>query len=211
MLWYERGDVSPLKSVEACDVRCLDVETTGLDPCVDEILQLAVVDGAGAVLFNDLFKPIRQKAWPDAEAVHGIAPSAVMASPSLLNERTRIQSLLSGARLLVGYNLSFDLAFLAAVGVEIPAGLQFDVMREFAPVFQRRSKDGCYRWWSLSVCARHYGIEYYPHDALEDARATLACFQHMMVDDGSRQCRCGIVPYLRIVERHHAGNNLCTS
>ena len=204
MLWYERGDISPLKNVEACDARCLDVETTGLDPCADEILQLAVVDGEGAVLFDRLFNPTHHRTWLGAEAVHGIAPRSVAPHRPLADDLDQIQSLLSGARLLIGYNLPFDLAFLSAAGIVVPDALWFDVMREFAPVLQRRSKDGHYRWWSLSVCARHYGIEYCPHDALEDVRATLACFQHMMVDDGFRQRRYGAVPHLRVVERHHA-------
>ena len=203
MLWYECGDISPLKNVQACDIRCLDVETTGLDSHTDEILQLAVVDGKGTVLFDRIFSPMRHKAWPDAEAVHGIVPKKAFAYPPIIDESEQIRNLLSGVHLLVGYNLSFDLAFLSAAGIAIPVALQFDVMREFAPVLQRRSKGGGFRWWPLSVCARHYNISCRPHDALEDVRATLACFQHMMVDDGSHQYQRGTVPYLRVVEQHH--------
>ncbi len=203
MLWYKHGDISKLRNVSAQNICCLDVETTGLNPRTDEILQLAIIDGTGAVLINRYFKPIRHKVWPRAELVHGITPASVATLLPFAQERKNIQGILANMQILVGYNLSFDLSFLAAAGVQIPNVFQFDVMREFAPVLQRRSGNRRYRWWSLSVCAQYYDVIYRPHDALEDTRATLACFQRMLTDDGSIQRRRGSIPYLRIVEKYH--------
>ena len=52
---------------------CFDVETTGLDPKNDEILQLSIIDGNKNTLFNEYFKPERMKLWDQAQKVHGIS------------------------------------------------------------------------------------------------------------------------------------------
>ena len=52
----------------------IDTEATGLHPGWDELLQVAVIDGEGRVLFDQLIKPSRRKKWPDAQRVHGISP-----------------------------------------------------------------------------------------------------------------------------------------
>ena len=55
MLWYERGDVSPLWELAPEEMLCLDVETTGLKAGFDEVLQLALVRGDDLMLMNGLF------------------------------------------------------------------------------------------------------------------------------------------------------------
>ena len=61
----------------------LDLETTGLSPPDDEILEIAVVDDAGAVLLHSLVRPAHTTAWPDAEAIHGLTPADVQDAPVL--------------------------------------------------------------------------------------------------------------------------------
>lgn len=40
-LWYRTGDISAQRELSRDRVVCLDVETTGLDPRTDEVLQVA--------------------------------------------------------------------------------------------------------------------------------------------------------------------------
>lgn len=59
------------------NIICLDAETTGLNLYDDEILQLSIIDGSGAILFSEYVKPVRHERWTDAEKVNHISPSMV--------------------------------------------------------------------------------------------------------------------------------------
>lgn len=211
MLWHERGDVGWLREVSRDLVSGVDVETTGLDPRSDEILQIAVVYGDGSVAINALTRSARHQSWPRAEAIHGITPEMVKGAPPIADVSARVAEALGGADLLVGYNLVFDIAFLEAAGIALPTCERFDVMREFAPVANRRVRGAggnrSYRFQTLEACAKRYGYvgspgrASRPHDALNDTQAALHCFYAMLEDDGSRYARAGQVPYLDVVVR----------
>ena len=209
MLWYESGDLSPVREVPPEKVICFDVETTGLDPRYDEVLQLAAVCGDGAVMFNDTFGIERRRQWRRALRVHGISPEMVAGRPSLRVRAGELSSLFQKADLLVGYNLPFDFAFLRAAGVGLPNVLRFDVMREFAPVLHRKAsfRKSC-SWVKLEVCARYYGLAFQAHDALEDARVTLSCFWSMLDDDSGQRCDMDHLPNGEVVREHGNAHTL---
>lgn len=148
-------------------VLVIDTETTGLDPFDDELLQIAVIDGAGRTVFFSYVKPMNHTSWPDAQRVNGISPDFIRSSPPMKRLRDVITDVLSDAEVLVGYNLPFDLAFLRKAGIVIPDADQVDVMSEAADIFGRLS--------SLSYCASRCGFEFQAHHALDDAQATLRC------------------------------------
>lgn len=199
MLWYRSGSTEPLRQIPPDALRCVDVETTGTSAELDEILQIAVVDGTGAARLCRLVRPACHESWPTAQALHGIAPEDVRDAPTFDEMLSEVVSAFEGAKLLIGYNLPFDLAFLAAAGASVDVRYRFDVMREFAPVLGRRRMGGGYRWQSLATCARYYDVRLArPHDALADARATLECYLRMLEDDGSNYARPGSVPYLTL-------------
>lgn len=50
-----------------------DVETTGLDPENDEILQFSAINENGEVLMNTYIKPTHHTEWKDAESVNHIS------------------------------------------------------------------------------------------------------------------------------------------
>ena len=56
-LWYRAGDVAPLRGLALDRIACLDVETTELDPHVDEALQIALVRGDDEVLLSRYVRP----------------------------------------------------------------------------------------------------------------------------------------------------------
>ena len=161
-----------LHEIEKDRIICLDVETTGLSPAADEILQLSIINGCGEILFDEYVKPQRKTEWPYAQAVHGITPEMVRDKDHINAYVDRLNRILAEAKLCVGYNLSFDLSFLRAAGVTVPARLEtHDVMWAFAKIAGKRK--------SLSCCAEHYGYSFQAHDSLEDVRATLHCFFSM--------------------------------
>lgn len=147
------------------DVLVLDVETTGLDPDTDELLQIAIVEYDGDGRFSSFFRPERHKEWPDAMAVNHITPGAVERCATASEYRYTIQKTLDSAAALVGYNVGFDVAFLERIGVVIPPVPVCDVMRDLEEVWRRAS---------LGAACSHFDID--PlclHDAWGDCISTI--------------------------------------
>lgn len=177
----------------------LDTETTGLyshrwidengeENEADEILQLSIISaGTGRTLYNKKFWPAHHKSWPEAQAVNHIRPIDVRDAPSFYEERPKIQEIINAARLIIGYNLDFDLSMLKAAGIsftKVKWGI--DVMEDFSIHYGERVEwlEG-YKWQRLTKAARVTGYDPYywdpnlagtgydAHDSLNDCRATL--------------------------------------
>lgn len=121
------------------NIICLDTETTGVDQYSDEILQLSIIDGCGAILFNEYIKPVHHDCWDRAEMVNHISPLMVKDCKPLLYYSDTIQRILENADILVGYNIySFDLPFIFHAGIPYKAkknSIIVDVMLEFAEIY----------------------------------------------------------------------------
>lgn len=168
--------------IDPADIICLDTETTGVG-YDDEILQLSIIDGRGEVLIDDFFRPKTVTEWPEAQSIHGISPDAVAQCPHIDSCIPRVNEILSNAKLIVGYNMGFDLDFIRRAGITIPDSInQFDCMPEFAEIYgEWNSYFKNYRWQKLCLCADFFGYEGTGfHDSLEDVRATLFCYFAMM-------------------------------
>lgn len=167
-------------------VTVFDTETTGLNPWGgDEIIQISILDGYGSSLFSNYIKPVRKKSWPEAQKVNGISPFMVRNAPTMRAIAPLIKEYFGDDRLVVGYNLPFDLRFLSnAKIIDDWVPNSFDVMREYATIRGTQKYDsGNYRYSKLSVCAKHYGYEFNAHDALEDAKATAYCYRALLRDN----------------------------
>lgn len=172
----------------------IDTETTGLFPygreppyedCVpDEMLQLSIMNVAtGRTLYDKLLWPAHRKSWYQAEQVNHISFDMVRDAPSVYEERSRIQEIIDGARLVIGYNTSFDMGFMEAAGISFEkVKWAIDVMDDFAAhygEFVDWAED--YKWQKLTTAARltKYDEAYWvhgsktAHDSLEDCKATL--------------------------------------
>lgn len=167
------------------NILCFDIETTGLNPLEDEILQLSVVDGNGNRVFHEYMKPRHHNEWTDAMEINKITPESVAHKLPVDAYLNRLQEIFDSAELIVGYNCDgFDLAFLEQAGLKIDART-FDVMLEFAPIYgEADEKHGGYKWQKLQKCAGYYGYEEKEgwHDSLADTRATLHCFYGVLRD-----------------------------
>ena len=202
-LWYRTGDISALRELSRDRVVCLDVETTGLDPRSDEVLQVAFVRGDGEVLLSRYVRPEHHSSWPLAQRAHGISPSMVEGCPPLASLKPEIEEVFEDVDLVVGYNVAFDFLFLRAAGISIDRAPVFDVMRECAPVAGRWDADRQrYAWVSLAYCAKYYRVPLRAHDALGDAQATLGCFWAMIGRDFERNRPRSSRSYLDVVARY---------
>lgn len=153
----------------------LDVETTGLDPRRDEIIELAIVlfqfDPAGAIVRESVeeYVGLREPSIPippEATRVHGLTDRDV--AGRRLDE-ARIRALAARAEFIVAHNARFDRPFVERLLPDVFRGKTWlctchgvDWKARGAP-----SK-------SLPVLTRHFGIRHTAHRALGDARATLA-------------------------------------
>ena len=184
--WYEKDDISKLTNANPEKVIIFDTETTGLNPYGnDEILQIAILNGKGEELFSSYIKPDMRKTWTKAAEVNGITPRMVKDAPHFSDVEEEIQNIFNNADVIVGYNVEFDIQFLNASGIKInKKSLIFDVMQEYAVA--RGVKDGYYgdyKWCKLEQCARAYKYKFEAHNAVEDSKATLHCYNSLLKDE----------------------------
>lgn len=161
----------------------VDIETTGLNFCDDEILQISILDGFGNVLLDSYIKPVLHQEWLSAQHINQISPQMVENAPYLYELVPTIRGIFEGADKLVFYNADFDLSFIAHhTGIAIAEHQKvIDVIVAFAEIygeFNEYYQD--YTWQKLTTCAEYYGYtEYNAHDSLEDCKATLFCYNKM--------------------------------
>ena len=174
------GPAAPLTALPAVS---LDLETTGLNPSRDYIIQvgaIAIVDGRinPKLCFESLVKPpipIPEK----SRKVHGISDEAVSNAPALGEVLGRLQEF-CGTRMLVGYSLEFDLAMLAqeATRLDLPYREPpwLDIRLLAAGVDGGSLK-------SLEELTGRYGVSQEGrHGALADARMTADAYLRMLPD-----------------------------
>lgn len=91
----------------------LDLETTGLNPQTDEILEVAVVilqDGAVIDEFESLIRPTSPVS-EEITQITGITQAMVNDAPTLFKVRSQIRKII-GDHVIVGHNVGFDVGFL---------------------------------------------------------------------------------------------------
>lgn len=175
-------DSELLKRVPSNQILVLDTETTGIDDEA-EILQFSAIWGTGRIAMNIYIKPTYVRRWDEAMEVNHITPAMVADSPKMRDLKPKIEALLDRAKVIVGYNLPFDLRMLEQNGVKFPWNAEYiDIMLPFAEIYGESSRYyGGFKWQKLITCARYYGYtEEGWHDSLADAKATLYCFRKML-------------------------------
>lgn len=175
----------PLKDVSFAVV---DFETTGINPSIDRIVQLAaiVVNGEGEIV--DEFDTVVKPESPDnythgAEHIHGISESQVANGMPLSEALKKLWDISSG-NVFTAHNARFDIGFLHAESERI--GLDYRVESHIDTLSLARKIDTeKSRRHSLEALCQHYGIEREKaHDAKADATATAELLMHLMRDLG---------------------------
>ena len=117
-----------------------------------------------------------------AEAVNHISPESVTMCPEICEDVAELSELFRSADRVIGYNVRFDLGFLAAVGICPREDAEIhDTMLDFAELrgvrdTSRRHR-GEWKWHKLTEAAEFVGYDWggdAAHGSLADARATLA-------------------------------------
>jgi DNA polymerase III subunit epsilon len=162
-------------------VAVVDVETTGLSPRMDRVVEVGVVllDSRGEVEgeFETLVNPGRDVG---PTGLHGISASDVVDAPPFADVAPHLRSLLAG-RVVVAHNALFDLRFLARefgrAGVPASLSPSLCTMR-LAPLFFGSGTR------SLQALCGFLDIPLvHGHAALHDARATAELMLSMLASD----------------------------
>jgi DNA polymerase III epsilon subunit family exonuclease len=159
----------------------LDVETTGLDPSKDKILEVGIVDfcldSEGALVIEDEWSTLINPGIPipaSASAIHGIIDLEVVSAPTFVDVYPKINELLDG-RVFVAHNAPFDLGFFRSATKCIGKP---DPVRDWADSlgFARLAFPGLVSY-NLGKAAFILGIESGSnHRALDDAKTCMRVF-----------------------------------
>ncbi len=159
------------------DILYFDVETTGLDPAEDRIIEIGMVlqDAQGKELadYTTLVHPGRSIP-AEVTAIHGLRDEDVRNAPSFAQVAPAIEKLVSRAGGLAGYNVGFDLRMLrqeflrSGMFLSISGKRILDMQKIY---FHHQPRD-------LKAAYKFYceGELTDGHRAMNDVRATMAVF-----------------------------------
>jgi DNA polymerase-3 subunit epsilon len=186
---------APLPPAEApwreVDFTVIDLETTGLDPALDEIISFATVTVSGGriTLADSRYELVRPERMPNADTirVHGLREADLVDAPPLRDLLDELIEALGG-RALVAHVASVERGFLGAAlssrGLELgnPVVDTAALDRELRRL--RRSPAAETDPIGLSEMARSLGLPVHrPHhadgDALTTAQAFIALATHL--------------------------------
>ncbi len=158
----------------------VDVETTGLNPVRDRIVEIGVVlldeSGGQEGEWQSLVNPLRGMR---AVLVHGLTDADVADAPTLADLLPQIRELLAG-RALVAHNAAFDVGFLnasfarAGYGMHIPREATVCTM-ELSKIYLPPGRHG------LTAAAERAGVAAAKrHRALADAHTAAGLLRHYL-------------------------------
>ena len=141
----------------------LDVETTGLDPEKDRIVEIALIrisDGNIVDKLVTLLNP-EMRIPPDVSSIHGITDNHVKNAPLFSDIAEPVLKLINGKTILV-HNADFDIPFLKnelkLCGLELP-DIKIIDNRKIIDTLKIARKHFCFPNNSLSTIATYYNID----------------------------------------------------
>lgn len=177
---HTAGTAVPLAALDDPGFVAIDVETTGLDPRLDALVAVAAVPFVGGVPREGLVSLVNpgRPIPPAATAIHGISHADIADAPTVAEIVPRLDARCDG-RIVVGHDVAFDLAMLAAareaLGLAAPAVVALDT-RRLARVVDPAARDS-----RLEVIATRLGLSAHGrHTADGDARMAGAIFFRLL-------------------------------
>jgi hypothetical protein len=153
------------------DFVILDTETTDLT--VRRLVEIAVIDSAGRVLFQSVINP-ECRISEDAQAIHGITSEEIVSAPTLPEIWDDLVAILSKVGTIITYNAEFDKTALTwhakHYKLDVPEWRWECLMLQYAAYWGDYSEYwGNYKWQPLGDS----------HRALGDCLASLKLLQDM--------------------------------
>ncbi len=157
---------------------CIDLETTGLDPKRDKIIEIGAVKIERGEIVGEweTFVNPERKLEERIVELTGIRDEQLAGAKKMAEIFPELLSFL-GDHAILGHSVLFDFSFLKKAAVN--ERLTFEkkgidtlkIARKYLKDLESRSLE--------SLC-RHYGIPHNAHRALEDARATVALYRKLL-------------------------------
>jgi DNA helicase-2/ATP-dependent DNA helicase PcrA len=172
----EHGD--PLWVLQADEVIVLDTETTGLDPQVDEVIEVAAVrlrNGEWSGAPADTFSCLLRNTVPvgDSESTHKISDAQLQQAGRPPAEALQELRSFIGTAPIAGHNLPFDRRMLEAYGARIGVPLALTEQFDTLDCARRLIPRGPHK---LEALIERLGLQdvQNSHRALDDVKATVA-------------------------------------
>ncbi|MDC1115870.1 DUF294 nucleotidyltransferase-like domain-containing protein [Alphaproteobacteria bacterium] len=161
----------------------LDLETTGLQTRTDRVVQIGAIDPYDATNYLDMLVNPDMAIPPRSTDIHGISDDMVADKPLLTQAFPRLRDSIND-RVVIGYNIGFDLAIIAAetdrhgIAWDIPPAL---CVRQMATIALGR--DAIMMMGTLETLAQHFEIPLADrHTAIGDAIMTGKLFRALLVE-----------------------------
>lgn len=154
----------------------LDTETTGFTHR-DEVIELALVDASGVVLFSSLIQTQNPQREELASHIHGITPQMLATAPTFPQIWPTVEMLFHQYQHLLVYNARFDRRLLEVTarryGYRLPPVSWSCLMEQYA--LYHGTWNGSYTWQKLEVACARLGVQVdgNAHRAMTDALSTL--------------------------------------
>lgn len=161
---------------------CLDIETTGLSPVYDDIIEISalrVEDGVATASFSELID-IRRRLPPFIVDLTGITDAMIATGDRAENVLARFLDF-TGDSVIMGHNVNFDINFIydncmARLGVPFgnPYVDTLAIARKTLPALPHHRLDDVMRYYGIRAREQHR--------ALHDCELTVACYYRMKED-----------------------------
>ena len=158
---------------------CLDLETTGLDPKRDKIIEIGAIKVKDGEIIGQIetFVNPQRKLEERIVELTGIRDEQLDNAPEITDILPELIEFV-GEDILLGHSVLFDYSFIKKAAIN--QRLKFEkfgidtlkIARKFLPDLESRS---------LGFLCSHFGIEHSAHRALTDAKATSQLY-HKLVE-----------------------------
>ena len=169
--------INKAKNKKAEGFVVLDLETTGLQPARDEIVEMAAIRATGSTIVDTFSCLVRCERSLPQSIVQLTGITEAMLREQGIPQRQAVQQLVAflGEDPLVGYNIGFDMEFLRAACEQLhispPVNRCVDVLG-----LARRKVFGV-KDYKLTTLAEHFSLPLQdPHRAREDCERILALY-----------------------------------
>ncbi|MBQ6888234.1 MAG: 3'-5' exonuclease [Lachnospiraceae bacterium] len=159
------------------DYICLDLETTGLNPKTDKIIEI----GAVKVRNGNIVESFQSFVAPERKLEKRIVELTGITDEMLKNAPPKEEIIpcfleFAGDDILLGHSVLFDFSFIKRTAVNCKLTFErqgidtLKIARKFLPELESRS---------LGFLCSHYQIEHKAHRAMADAKATVNLYKKL--------------------------------
>lgn len=173
-------EASKGKQQDTCGFITIDIETTGLDPEKDEILEMAAIkyiENNEAEVFSRAVK-VQKPLTKEISELTGITDDFLLKNGMDIETALKDFWNFVGRAKLVGYNVSFDMSFLRNASIEHKIKMQANKCIDILQLARRKVKDT--KNYKMSTVASALGIEMVQkHRAESDCRLAFEIYRKL--------------------------------